>query len=56
MKAKNNSNLKIGQQQMDLIYRTQLEGLLNNIGQAIKIGTEQKLANRWNLENDTRID
>ena len=36
MKAKNNSNLKLGQQQMDLIYRTQLEGVLNNIGSQIE--------------------
>jgi len=56
MKAKNKSNLKLGQQQMDLIYRTQLEGVLNNIGQAIKIGTQQKVAHKLNLENDTRID
>jgi len=55
MKEKNNSNLKIGQQQMDLIYRTQLEGVLNNIGQSIKIGTQQKVAHKLNLENDTRI-
>jgi len=41
---------------MDLIYRTQLEEVLNNIGQAIKIGTQQKVAHKWNLENDTRID
>ena len=40
MKAKNNLNLKKGQQKMDLIYRTQQEGVLNNIGQAIKIGTQ----------------
>jgi len=56
MKAKNNSNLKIGQQQMDLIYMTQLEGVLNNIGQVIKIGTQQKVAHKLNIENDTRID
>ena len=41
---------------MDLIYMTQLEGVLNNIGQAIKIGTPQKVAHKLNLENDTRID
>jgi len=56
MKAKNNSNLKLGQQQMDLIYMTQLEGVSNNIGQAIKISTQQKVAHKLNLENDTRID
>ena len=56
MKAKNNSNLKLGQQQMDLIYRTQLEGILNNIGQAIKIGTQQKVTHKLNVEIDTRID
>ena len=56
MKAKNNSNLKLGQQQMDLIYRTQLEGVLNNIGQTIKIGTQQKVVHKLILENDTRID
>jgi len=56
MKAKNNSNLKLGQQQMDLTYRTQLGGVLKNIGQAIKIGTHQKVAHKFNLENDTRID
>jgi len=56
MKAKNNSNLKLGQQQMNLIYMTQLEGLLNNIGQEIKIGTQQKVTHKLNLENGTRID
>ena len=56
MKAKNNSNLKLGQQQMDLIYRTQLEGILNNIGQARKIGTQQKVTHKLNVEIDTRID
>ena len=48
MKAKNNSNLKLGQQQMDLIYRTQLEGILNNIGQAIK--------NRHSTKGGTQIE
>ena len=41
---------------MDLIYRTQLEGVLNNFGQTIKIGTQQKVAHKLNLENGTRID
>jgi len=40
MKAKNNSNLKLGQQQMDLIYKIPLEGVLNNIGKATKGSTQ----------------
>ena len=41
---------------MDLNYMTQLERVLKNIRQAIKIDTQQKMTHKWNLENDTRID